>query len=69
MIEFWGGFLTAILCYLSYKVSKWVSKTDYKMIRDLEDNDYDFNEIEKNWQELINSPYDPENYFKPEGTK
>ena len=32
-------------------------------------NDFDFNEIEKNWQELINSPYDPENYFKPEGTK
>ena len=69
MIEFRGGVLTAILCYLTYKVSKWVSKTDYKMIRDLEDNDYDFNEIEKNWQELINSPYDPENYFKPEGTK
>ena len=47
MIEFWGGFLTAILCYLAYKVSKWVSKTDYKMIRDLEDNDYDYYMTEK----------------------
>ena len=35
----------------------------------LKQHDKNFNEIEKNWQELINSPYDPENYFKPEGTK
>ena len=47
MIEFWGGFLTAILCYLTYKISKWVSKTDYKMIRNLEDSDYDYYMTEK----------------------
>jgi len=31
--------------------------------------DLDFNEIEKSLEEIINSPYDPENYFKPEGTE
>ena len=40
------------------------------------DNDYveweneeiDYNMIEKSLSEMINSPFDPENYFKKEGT-
>ena len=40
------------------------------------DNDYveweteelDYNMIEKSLSEMINSPFDPENYFKREGT-
>jgi len=36
----------------------------------MEKNNIDYNEIEKSLEEMINSPYDPENYFfKPEGTE
>ena len=69
MIEFFLGFVLAFVCVGGFKFSQWISKQDYKALRNLESNDFDFNEIEKNWQELINSPYDPENYFKREGTK
>jgi protein involved in sex pheromone biosynthesis len=32
--------------------------------------DLDYNEIEKSLEDIINSLYDPENYFfKPEGTE
>ncbi len=32
--------------------------------------DLDYNEIEKSLKDIINSPYDPENYFfKTEGTE
>ena len=31
--------------------------------------DLDYNEIEKSLEDIINSPHDPENYFKPEGTE
>jgi len=34
----------------------------------MEENNIDYNEIEKSLEDMINSPYDPENYFKPEGT-
>ena len=30
--------------------------------------DLDYNEIEKTLGDYVNSEYDPENYFKPEGT-
>jgi len=30
--------------------------------------DLDYNEVEKSLEDIINIPYDPENYFKPEGT-
>ena len=41
------------------------------------DNDYvewetehiDYNMIEKSLTDIVNSPYDPENYFKREGTQ
>lgn len=28
----------------------------------------DYNEIEKSLKDIVDSEYDPENYFKPEGT-
>ena len=32
--------------------------------------DIDYNEIERSLEDIINSPYDPENYLvKPEGTE
>jgi len=34
----------------------------------MENENIDYNEIEKSLEDIINSPYDPENYFKPEGT-
>ena len=45
---------------------------------DYVDNDYveweteeelDYNEIEKSLVDIVDSEYDPENYFKPEGTE
>ena len=29
----------------------------------------DYNEIEKSLTDIVDSEYDPENYFKPEGTE
>ena len=69
MIEFFSGFALAFVSVGGFKFSQWLSKQDYKALRKLEDNDFDYNNIEKDWQKLINSPFDPENYFKPEGTK
>jgi hypothetical protein len=34
----------------------------------MENENIDYNEIEKSLEDIINSPYDQENYFKPEGT-
>jgi len=34
----------------------------------MEKENIDYNEIEKSLEDIINSHYDPENYFKPEGT-
>ena len=33
-----------------------------------EDEELDYNIIEKSLEEVINSKYDPENYFRKEGT-
>ena len=33
-----------------------------------ENEEIDYNMIEKSLSEMINSPFDPENYFKKEGT-
>ena len=35
----------------------------------MEEEELDYNIIEKTIEEIINSPYDPENYFKREGTE
>ena len=54
------------------------SHANFHIHRATHDNDYveweeeneelDYNEIEKSLQDIVNSPYDPENYFKREGT-
>ena len=49
---------------------------DPKLHMATHDNDYveweneeiDYNMIEKSLSEIVNSPFDPENYFKKEGT-
>ena len=69
MIEFFAGFILALACVGGFKFSQWLTTQDYKALKILESNDFDFNEIEKDWQKVIDSPFDPENYFKPEGTK
>ena len=33
------------------------------------EEDLDYNEIEKSLVDIVDSEYDPENYFKPEGTE
>ena len=35
----------------------------------MEEEELDYNIIEKTIEEIINRPYDPENYFKREGTE
>jgi hypothetical protein len=35
----------------------------------MEEKELDYNMIEKSLEEILNSPYDPENCFKGEGTK
>ena len=54
------------------------SHANFHIHRATHDNDYveweteeelDYNEIEKSLQDIVDSPYDPENYFKPEGTE
>ena len=57
---------------------KIYSHANFHMHRATHDNDYveweeeeeelDYNMIEKSLQNVINSKYDPENYFKKEGT-
>jgi len=32
------------------------------------EEELDYNEIEKSLVDIVDSEYDPENYFKPEGT-
>ncbi len=54
------------------------SHANFHIHRATHDNDYveweeeeeelDYNVIEKSLQEVINSKYDPENYFRKEGT-
>lgn len=34
----------------------------------MENEDLDYNELEKSLEDYVNSPYDPENYFRREGT-
>jgi hypothetical protein len=36
---------------------------------DWNDEELDYNEIEKSLQDIVDSPYDPENYFRKEGTE
>ena len=33
------------------------------------EEELDYNEIEKSLVDIVDSEYDPENYFKPEGTE
>jgi hypothetical protein len=35
----------------------------------MKEKELDYNMIEKSLEEILNSPYDPENYFKREGTE
>jgi len=35
----------------------------------MEENNIDYNEIEKSLEDILNIPHEPENYFKPEGTE
>ena len=71
MIEFFLGFFVGILAVILPLISGWITKQDYKMINELEDNDFDYNSKERNLEDCIDSPFDPENYFiyKKEGTK
>jgi len=42
------------------------------MVNELESNDFDYTKVEKSLEEKVDSPFDPENYFKNfkrEGTK
>tara|TARA_B100000212_G_C27216016_1_gene465099 strand:+ start:71 stop:244 length:174 start_codon:yes stop_codon:yes gene_type:complete len=54
------------------------SHANFHIHRATHDNDYveweteeelDYNEIEKSLVDIVDSEYDPENYFKPEGTE
>ena len=55
------------------------SHANFHIHRATHDNDYveweeeneglDYNEIEKSLTDIVDSPYDPENYFKREGTQ
>lgn len=54
------------------------SHSNFHIHRATHDNDYveweteeelDYNEIEKSLVDIVDSEYDPENYFKPEGTE
>ena len=51
---------------------KWTFNIIFRILdyvkEKLETEEIDYNMIEKSLSEMINSPFDPENYFKKEGT-
>lgn len=48
--------------------SAWVVQC-IPYFKDTNKKNIDYNMIEKSLEDIINSKYDPENYFKGEGTK
>ena len=57
MIDFVAGFCIGVLSVLLILVAKNLTKNKK------EDG------LSEEFMAMINSPYDPENYFKPEGTE
>jgi hypothetical protein len=57
-----------IYSHANFHIHKATHDNDYVEWKE-ENEELDYNEIEKSLQDIINSPYDPENYFKREGTK
>tara|TARA_R100000742_G_C4171812_1_gene9829 strand:- start:152 stop:370 length:219 start_codon:yes stop_codon:yes gene_type:complete len=72
MIEFFFGMFVGILAAVLPLFSGWLTKQEYSMVNELESNDFDYTKVEKSLEEKVDSPFDPENYFKNfkrEGTK
>jgi len=64
MMEFFFGMFVGILAAVLPLFAGWLTKQEYAMIKELEDNDFDYNKVEKTLEDYVDSPFDPENYFK-----
>ena len=69
MIEFFAGFVIGIISVYSVKIAGWIQKKDEHFFNELETNNFDYNEIEKSLEDILNIPNEPEHHLKPEGTE
>ena len=69
MIEFFIGFFVGMLAVILPLISGWITKQDYKMINELESNDFDYNGIERSLEDFIDKKYTSTSGLKREGTK
>ena len=72
MIEFFFGVFVGILAAVLPLFAGWLTKQEHAMVKELESNDFDYTKAEKTLEDKLDSPFDPENYFKNfkrEGTR
>ena len=72
MIEIFMGFFVGVTAYILVKISHYVTQEELVRLKKLMGEDFDYNKIEKSLEDKLDSPYDPENYFKKmkaEGTR
>ena len=75
MIEFFFGMFVGILVAVLPLFAGWLTKEEYRHANKQNSNDFDYNKIEKTLEDYVDSPNDPENFFKnfkkikAEGTK
>ena len=65
MMEFFAGFIIGVISVI-------LSGIAYYIVKDPNFKATDYNKIEKSLEDYVDSPFDPENYFKKfkrEGTK
>ena len=75
MIEFFMGFFVGVTAYTLVKIANYVTQEELVRLKKLMGEDFDYNKIEKSLEDYVDSPNDPENFFKnfkkikAEGTK